>query len=287
MERHTQMDLAIETVAGAQANRSIAFLHGILGSGRNLQTLAKQFVRAHPQYSAWLVDLRGHGRSAKGTGNPTLKAVAEDIVELAAKNLPPLHALAGHSFGGKVALEVARLNCIPALRNIVVIDSMPGVREPMRGGDSALDIIDLLKALPQSFSSIAEFVGTLQNAGLTRPVAQWLAGSLERQGDRVRFGLDLNEISALILDYLAEDLWPVVENPPDHLRIHLVVGDRSGSYSTSDLDRAKRIAATNKQITVRVLPAGHWVHVDDPQGLLGVMSLIDIDEGWSPKRQFR
>src|SRR5215475_5746756 len=105
MELHTRMGLAFETIAGSRPDRSIAFLHGILGSGRNLQTLAKRFITEHPNWAAWLVDLRGHGRSPKGMPNPSVRRAGDDIVELATKNLPPLAAIAGHSFGGKVALD--------------------------------------------------------------------------------------------------------------------------------------------------------------------------------------
>jgi pimeloyl-ACP methyl ester carboxylesterase len=87
----------------------------------------------------------------------------------------------------------------------------------------------------------------------------------------MHFALDLDEIRALILDYFARDLWPVVEHPPGVARIHLVIGDRSDSYSPADRERAARIASSNGRVTVDVLPAGHWVHVDDPDGLLRML----------------
>jgi len=55
-----------------------------------------------------------------------------------------------------------------------------------------------------------------------------------------------------------------------------VIADRSDSYSTADRERALRIAAANKQVTVDVLPGGHWLHVDNPDGLLG--KLLDYIE---------
>ena len=84
----------------------------------------------------------------------------------------------------------------------------------------------------------------------------------------MQFALDLVEIRALILDYLARDLWPVVEHPPGKASVHLIIGDRSDTYTLADRERALRIAASNTRVTVDVLPAGHWVHVDDPDGLL-------------------
>jgi pimeloyl-ACP methyl ester carboxylesterase len=149
---------------------------------------------------------------------------------------------------------------------------MPGAREPIRGTDSAIAVLDILQSLPPVFASITEFSRTVEAAGFARELAQWLAGSLDREGNQVRFALDLAEIRSLLLDYFARDLWPVVEHPPGELRVHLVIGDRSDSYSTSDRDRANRAAASNPHVTVDVLPAGHWVHVDDPEGLLRALT---------------
>src|SRR5215470_8210769 len=93
--------LAFDRVDGARPERAIAFLHGILGRGINLRMIARRFVEARPEWTAWLVDLRGHGRSPKGTPNPSLEAAARDVLNLAASATPPLHAIVGHSFGGK------------------------------------------------------------------------------------------------------------------------------------------------------------------------------------------
>jgi pimeloyl-ACP methyl ester carboxylesterase len=261
------LDLASEKLNGADPHHAIAFLHGILGRGTNLRTIAKQFISARPDWSAWLVDLRGHGRSPKSTPNPSIEAAAEDVLALAAKSDLPLAALAGHSFGGKVALEAGRLNRLKSLRHIVTIDSVPGSRAPLRDGDSALAVIDSLESLPK-FESRTEFIRALMAAGQTRTLAEWLAGSVEKEGESARFALDLHEIRGLIYDYFARDLWPVVEHPPDRIRVHLIVADQSDSYSPADRARAMSLAASNDQVTVDVLPGGHWLHVDNPEGLL-------------------
>jgi pimeloyl-ACP methyl ester carboxylesterase len=262
------VELAFDRIDGVRAERAIIFLHGILGRGNNLRTIARRFVEARPGWSAWLVDLRGHGRSPKGTPAPSVEAAARDVMHFATRTAQPLGAIAGHSFGGKVALEAARVGPVESLEHVIVIDSAPGIRHPAGGEDSALTVIDALDSLPSTFSSKSDFIEALIATGKTRELAQWLAGSVEREGDQVRFVLDLKEIRALILDYLASDLWPVVEHPPGAVRVHLVIGDRSNSYSPGDRERAARIATSSDRVTVDVLPAGHWVHIDNPDGLL-------------------
>ena len=265
------MDLAFQTitpVSGGRPERAIAFLHGILGSGKNLKAIATEFVQQRPEWCAYLVDLRGHGQSAKGTPEPSLEAASRDVVALATRLGFPLSAIVGHSFGGKVALEAARIGRLVSLRDVVTLDSVPSARVPITGGDSALAIIKILESLPGLHASISAFVDSLERAGLSHVLGQWLAGSLQRDADGVRFALNLPELRALILDYFARDLWPAVENPPDQTRVHLVIGERSDSYSEADRQRALQLAASNDRVTVDVLPAGHWVHVDDPEGVV-------------------
>src|SRR5262245_2654909 len=94
--------LAFDRLDGARGEHGIIiFLHGILGRGNNLRTIARRFVEARPDWTAWLVDLRGHGRSPKALPNPSLEAAARDVVDLAAQAAQPVRAIVGHSFGGK------------------------------------------------------------------------------------------------------------------------------------------------------------------------------------------
>src|SRR5207237_822421 len=47
--------LAFDRLDGSRPERAIAFLHGILGRGINLRTIARRFVEARPGWTAWLV----------------------------------------------------------------------------------------------------------------------------------------------------------------------------------------------------------------------------------------
>jgi pimeloyl-ACP methyl ester carboxylesterase len=260
-------------VDGAQPEQAIAFLHGILGRGFNLRTIARRFVEARPNWSALLVDLRGHGRSPKGTPAPSIEAAARDVLDLSRRADLPIAAILGHSFGGKVALDTARLGSNKSLDHVFTLDSVPGAREPLRGTDSPLAVIDTIESLPPTFPSKTDFIKALISAGQTRTLAEWLAGSVEKIAHHARFALDLDEIRGLILDYFARDLWPAVEHPREGLRVHLFVAADSDSYSKADRDHALAIARANTQVTVDILPGGHWLHVDNADGVL--VRLVD------------
>lgn len=266
----SSVELAFDAIERPGAHRRALFLHGILGSGPNLRTLARRFVEARPGWDAWLVDLRGHGASPKGSPGPSLAAAAQDVADLASRGAVPVAALIGHSFGGKVALAaVARMPGGHTLEHVVTLDSPPGAREPQTGGDSALSVLEMLEGLRGPFASKSEFVDAVRAKGRGKTIAQWLAMSTEPVEGGVRFALDLQEIRALVTDYFAQDLWPVVES--SRAGMHFVVGDRSSAWSAEERARAAALAARDPRVTVDVLPTDHWVHAEDPEGLMRIL----------------
>jgi esterase len=262
------LELCFDRIESARSERTVVLLHGILGSGPNLRAVAKRFVEACPEWDAWLVDLRGHGRSPKGTPGGTIEACAADVLALAASATKPAVAVIGHSFGGKVALEMLRQ--APSLAHVVMIDSNPGAREPVRGGDSAIAVLDTVASLPRTFPTKRDFTAAIE-ARHGRTLAQWLTMSTVEEGGAIRFALDQDEIRTLLDSYFRTDLWSVVESPPGTSRVHLVIGGRSSSFSPDDRARAAAIAKREPRVTVDVLDTDHWVHAEDAEGLQRVL----------------
>src|SRR3954453_17015667 len=87
--------------------RSTVLLHGFLGSGKNLRTLAQRWSAAVPARTLLLPDLRGHGESPPPAASADLDSLADDVLAAAA-GLPDPLSLVGHSLGGRVALAAAR-----------------------------------------------------------------------------------------------------------------------------------------------------------------------------------
>jgi pimeloyl-ACP methyl ester carboxylesterase len=252
-------------------SRSFLFLHGILGSGTNLRSIARALVRADASYQAVLVDLRGHGRSPMPVGPQTLEACADDVGELARALDLPVHGILGHSFGGKVAMTLAhrRDALSEQLSHVVLVDSMPGARHGGRGSENVLVVIDALEAMPRHVTLREHFIDALVMKGQTRAIASWLAMSLRRTDDGFEMAFDLPAIRALLEDYFARDLWPLFddETPRETPRLHQVIGERSAVFDAEDRAHAARLAREGRA-TLDALPAGHWVHVDDPEGLV-------------------
>src|SRR5881394_325862 len=84
-------------------------LHGALGSGTNLRSLATKLAKLRPEYKFCLVDLRHHGESQGAPPPNTLESCAHDLAALIAELDQEPDVIAGHSFGGKTALMFSAL----------------------------------------------------------------------------------------------------------------------------------------------------------------------------------
>ncbi len=273
----TTSKLAVHAVTAPNATpeRWIVFLHGILGSGANWRTFARQITAARPGWGALLVDLRLHGDSIDFQPPHTLESAARDVVEaIEARRGTSVHAVLGHSFGGKVGIDVARQlggSSLGGPSDLFVIDSTPGARPDYRGSSGVKEIVDLLMSLPDEFADRSAFTAHVEERGVTRPIAMWLAMNVRPLPNSTRwvFRIDVPAVRAMMEDYFHRDLWPVIEHPPvgqdgQPMKTHLIAGGRSEVLDASDRDRGRALS----NVTVDVIPeAGHWVHVDAPDAL--------------------
>jgi esterase len=266
--------LAYRTVAaeGESPQGHVLFLHGILGRGQNWRSIARRLVRARPEWTAVLVDLRLHGGSRDQPGPHTLAAAAGDLTELAASLDGPVHAVVGHSFGGKVALAWAAAGAA-GLRELWVLDSPPGARHGGKGAEDVRRVFEALEGVAYPVASQDAFVQHLTGQGLSEGVARWLATNLERNAqDTLDLALDLRAIGDMLRDYYAQDLWAEVERPSGDHQVHVVVGERSDVFSADDRARAERAAGANPRVHLHRIPeAGHWLHVDAPDALVTLL----------------
>jgi len=256
---------------GSRPERWLLFLHGLLGRGGNWRAIARRLVAARPGWGAALVDLRMHGATQGFPPPHTVAATAEDLLALDGALPGPVRAVLGHSFGGKVALAYL-VRRGDALDRAVIVDAMPGARPGREGPGTTLDVLGWLGALGV-IPSRADFIARAREAGYGHALAEWLAMNFRRTEAGYELALDLGAIRALLDDYFACDLWPVVERPPGALALHLVIGEHSPVWGAGDRARGDRIAAgSNGRVIVHRLPTSHWVHAEDPDLLLGVLT---------------
>jgi esterase len=240
--------------------RALFLLHGFLGSGRNLATLARGLTRRRPEYTAYTLDLTGHGDSPPLPPRPDVAGIARDVLDTAhALDTPPPWTLVGHSLGGRVALRAALLEP-RAMAHLILLDVAPSPRPP--GGEVATTVKALADA-PDTAPDRKTFRAWFRKAGLAPEAIDWLLLNLAHEGDTYRWRIDRPSLSALYNEIGAEDLWPAVERrrPCD---VHIIRGGASDHVSDGD---ARRLAASGCTVDT-IAGASHFVHVDSPDELL-------------------
>jgi pimeloyl-ACP methyl ester carboxylesterase len=258
---------------GATPTEAVVFLHGILGSGGNLRSHARRFVAGAPRFLAVLMDLRAHGESQGAEGPDTVVQAARDVAETARAVGLPVTAVVGHSFGGKVALALPAE--LPTLRHVLTLDSAPGPRHDARGSEATVLVLSMLGDVRGPWPTRDAFVDEVVRRGQSKMLAQWLAMNLARTDAGFVVRLDLSRIEALLDDYFALDLWPVVEASAHGQgpAVHLVIGTRSKVYEHDDRVRAQGLeSSSGGRVTVDLLDAGHWVHVEAGEGVAQVLA---------------
>jgi esterase len=259
-------------------DRWMFFLHGILGRRANWRSFARSFVARRPGWGAVLVDLREHGDSLGLPGPHTVDAAGEDLVEVAASVVATqggrVAGVLGHSFGGKVAIACAsRLRAVgDGVDELWIIDAPVGPRTQPRDLTTE-HVFDTLAGLPSTLASRSQFIDAVIAAGVARSVAQWLATNLVAdEAGGWRFSLELANVRELLEDFKRVDLWPLVDAEAEAgTRVSLVLGGRSEAVFGEELEQANRRARLGLIEVHTIEGAGHWVHVDNPVGLLDVL----------------
>lgn len=263
----------VVTAPGTTPDKYMLVLHGILGSGSNWRTFARRLVAACPSWGMVLVDLRAHGLSTAAPPPHSLAAAGEDLLRLQVKLDRPVRGVLGHSFGGKVALALADLNPTP-LDQVWVLDSQPGARHEELTSERTAAVVRMLEEMPAVFESREEFVEIVEDQGHNRTFAAWLAMNLRRAEEGTfRLRIDMIAIRRLFESYYETDLWHVVERHDKARDLFFVIGGKSEVVRAEDRARLAEIEARSSHLKVHTLPdAGHWVHVDDPEGLFAIVS---------------
>jgi pimeloyl-ACP methyl ester carboxylesterase len=279
--------LAYDIVAGPahSADGDVAiFVHGILGSRGNWKSFARRFLQRVPAAAAVLVDLRHHGDSHGLSGPNTVAGAADDIDALCGHlGLSPT-LLVGHSWGGKAMLELGLRKTLPMVSDVVVVDSPPGIRTfgqaNVRGEIER--VLEALQSLPAGLARDRKhLVDQLVERGLSGPIAQWMTTNLTPLAEKTaeglgfRFKFNLEATIEMLHDYGRRDFWPALMAHTAPPQFSFVRGARSDRWTADELGRLRDAVAAGVVVD-HVLPTGHWVHTDDPEGLLEiVVSLIE------------
>lgn len=74
------------------------------------------------------------------------------------------------------------------------------------------------------------------------------------------------------------DCWPILEQTPEGMEIAIVRAENSDRWDPDTVQRleslgSRKVDGAGGKVSVHVLPkSGHWVHVDNPKGLLDIVT---------------
>lgn len=260
-------------------------VHGILGNKRNMQSFAQMLIQGFPSWQVLLVDLRCHGDSASLSsllpGEHSVNSAAFDVIALLRRLRLFPHVLIGHSFGGKVVMSMTQQfgKVLPRPVQVWVLDALPGdVRAGgLSGADKPSEIIASLQQVQMPLFSRSALIDYLTERGFSLSVARWLTTNLkpaaaQRNNDGLsplEWIFDLNGIAALYRSYENTCLWPLLEAPPQGLRLDFVKAELSSFKWAAD-DEA-RISSLGHRVHL-LRDSGHWVHADNPKGLYQILA---------------
>ena len=242
----------------------LVILHGLFGSLDNWQTVAKKLGQHR---SVYLVDLRNHGRSPHDF-ELSYPLMAEDVAMFMEDQWLFQADVAGHSMGGKVAMQIA-VDYPQLLKKLIILDITPHqirarhehIFEAMLDIDTA-SLTDRREAETQLRTFIHE-----------EDVVQFLLKNLKRNksgGYRWKMNLPAlhrhyDNINAAV--YIGE----TVEIPTLFVR-----GAQSDYVTDQDWNEIKKLFVNSYLETVS--DSGHWIHADQPGFLMQrMMAFLESD----------
>lgn len=232
--------------------RPVIILHGLFGSARNWQSIAKTLAE---NYRVITPDLRNHGLSPH-VDNMSYPEMADDIIRLVNKLELNNVILVGHSMGGKVAMTACLLKP-ELLTGLIVIDIAPVTYKH--------DFLSLVEAMNElNLSNIKnrtdaedELFRSTNNINLARFIVQ----NLVRTNEGFQWRINLKQITSCL-----EGLSTFPEALADHsCRLpSLFLGGADSNYVRSIHNEA--IYKYFPAAEIKMLEnAGHWLHVDKPE----------------------
>lgn len=230
----------------------IVVLHGLFGSARNWNMIAKRLGASRRVHA---LDLRNHGGSPWGE-EMDYPAMAGDVAAyVEARGLGPCPVL-GHSMGGKAAMWLA-LSRSDLVSSLIVADIAP-----VAYGQALLAYVRRMRSLDLSgMTRRAEADAALADAVPEPGVRSFLMQNLVAEGGALRWRINLPVIEAHFGDITG---FPDTPSRYDGPALFLD-GERS-DYIGPDCEPAIRRHFPNARIqTIR--DAGHWLHADQPEAV--------------------
>lgn len=235
--------------------RPVIILHGLFGSARNWQGIARSLAEKNYVITP---DLRNHGQSPH-TNSMSYEEMAADVITLANKLKLEDVILVGHSMGGKVAMT-ATLQNPERFTALIVADIAPvNYKHGFKSLVDAMNSLDL-NSLKNRNEAEAELRKTTNETG----VVQFILQNLIRSEGQFCWRINLEQItySLSAISEFPESLSSMNCHLPS-----LFLGGAKSDYLLSIYNTAIYQYFPAAEITM-IEGAGHWLHAEKPNEFL-------------------
>ncbi len=230
--------------------RAFIILHGLFGSSDNWLTLARQISQDR---SVYIVDQRNHGRSPH-SDEFDYDILARDLRDFMDEHSIDTATLLGHSMGGKTAMFFAQM--FPERVDSLIVADM-GVKEY---SPHHQDILKAFRAIhPESLERRSEAEERIEPIIGNRAIRQFLLKNLYRRKD----GSYCIRVNFEVLEKRMDEILRAVPDKPVDVPTLFIAGERSNYIPVEDHEAISEIFTRAKFVS---LPAGHWLHAEDPEG---------------------
>ena len=186
-------------------------------------------------------------------------------------------AICGHSLGGRIALQYAHdltrqstsLEIRPP-QQTWILDSVPGTPDP-----SVHSVIKAISSIPLPISSKTHLSKTMINEyGFNRTIGMWMASNLKPTDGGFEWIFDLDVANELLSNFANQNFHDMIEHVATEKEVHLVMAGRNKEWTEEIVANLQRIPRNPDEMFQlhNLKNAGHWVHVDDLEGLLELMT---------------
>ncbi|QRZ61832.1 alpha/beta fold hydrolase [Rothia sp. ZJ932] len=258
----SETDFQIASSTLGSGLQRVAFLHGLMGRGKNFTRIARGLG---DDFTVLLMDMPNHGASGW-----TQDFDYARMADLVAENLRKGFAhespvdIVGHSMGGKIAMLLALRH--PELVNrLVVMDIAPN---DSKGSFTVLldSLLSLnLKTLTSRSAAGDEVSDRVPDAGVRGFLLQNLARGQDGFYWEPNLGMLRENLDAIMG-------WDAPDEEPFAGQVLWVAGGNSNYIQPEDTPTMRALFPKVRKITVK--GAGHWVHADKPDAVIEILSVF-------------